>query len=541
VGPNAAGFPRAGGWAEAPGAGRPPVSRAAALRAAALAIALALSLACSGPIPLDLLLDRGPTLKVHAGQPQTLDPALVGDSVSWSYLIQIHSGLVRLDANLEVVPDLAERWELSPDGTTYTFTLREQAKFHSGRQVTADDFVYAIRRALDPATGSTTAPSYLADIADLRAVDARTLEIRLDAPKSYFLAKLTHPIAYPLDRANVESEERWFERPNGSGPFRLASWQRDAKLSLLRFNDYWAGPARVREIEFDFSPLPGIVLYERGDVDVTEVDIGSLDRVAEPRNPLSRDLVVTPLLSTWYVGMNAQTPPFDDPLVRRAFAHATDRDRLVRVFYRETRNAARSILPPGLPGYDAEVQAPAVDVPRARQLLAQSRYNGRMPEIILSVGSGSASTGEAMAEMYARNLGLDVGVREWGEEFPSMLERRQAQMFLTGWIADYPHPENFLDILFHSRSNGNYGGFAHPQLDQLLEGARVERDEARRAEMYVRAERVILDEAAAIPIHHETVRALVRPWVKGLVWTPLGILSYREVEVGERTVERPAA
>jgi oligopeptide transport system substrate-binding protein len=510
----------------------------ARLFSALLAVAL---VACSGPIPLDLLLDRGPTLRVHAGQPLTLDPALVGDSVSWSYLIQIHSGLVRLDENLAVVPDLAERWDVSPDGTTYTFTLREQAKFHSGRQVTADDFVYAIDRALDPATGSTTAKSYLGDIVDRRAIDPRTLEIRLDAPKSYFLAKLTHPVAYPLDRANVESEERWFERPNGSGPFRLSSWEHETKLTLLRFNDYWAGPAKVRQIEFDFSPLPGIVLYERGDVDVTEVDIGSLDRVAEPRNPLSRDLVVAPLLSTWYVGMNAQTPPFDDPLVRRAFAHATDRDRLVRVFYRETRTAARSILPPGLPGYDPEVQAPPLDVPRARQLLAQSRYAGRMPEVVLSVGTGSASTGEAIAEMYARNLGVDVGVREWGDEFSSMLERRQVQMFLSGWIADYPHPENFLDILFHSRSNGNYGGFASPQLDRLLESARVERDEARRAEAYLHAERLILDEAAAVPIHHETVRALVRPWVKGLVWTPLGILSYREVEVGERTVERPAA
>jgi oligopeptide transport system substrate-binding protein len=512
-------------------------------RLVALTAAVALVLGCSGSVPLDRLLDRGPTLRVHAGEPQTLDPALVGDSVSWSYLIQIHSGLVRLDQSLAVVPDLADRWELSPDGTTYTFSIRPGARFHSGREVVAEDFVYAMRRALDPATGSTTAGSYLGDIADLRAVDPRTLEIRLDAPKSYFLAKLTHPIAYPLDRANIESDQRWFERPNGTGPFRLTSWERDVKITLLRFNDYWAGAARVRELQFDFSPLPGIVLYERGDVDVTEVDIGSLDRVAETRNPLSRDLVVTPLLSTWYIGMNAQTPPFDDPLVRRAFAHATDRDRFVRVFYRETRAPARSILPPGLPGYDAEAAStsPPLDLPRARQLLAQSRYAGRMPEVVLSVGSGSASTGEALAEMYVRNLGVDVGVREWGEEFPSLLERRQAQMFLTGWIADYPHPENFLDILFHSRSSANYGGFAQPQLDQLLESARVERDEARRADLYLSAERTILGEAAAIPLHHETTHALVRPWVKGLVVTPLGILSYREVEVGERTVERPAA
>ncbi|HEV8633047.1 MAG TPA: peptide ABC transporter substrate-binding protein [Chloroflexota bacterium] len=511
--------------------------------------------ACNGPIPLDVMLDRGATLRVHGAPPTSLDPALVSDSVSWSYLIQIFSGLVRLDERLEIVPDLAERWELSPDGRTYTFTVRADAKFHSGRAVTADDFKYALERALNPATHSTTAHSYLGDIvgaADLlagratdlrgvRAPDPRTLEIEIDAPKSYFLAKLTHPISFALDRANVESGQSWFERPNGAGPFRLAAWERDTKISLLRFNGYWAGPARVRAVEFDLSPVPGVVLYERGDVDVTEVDLGDLDRVGDPKNPLSRELVVTPLLSTWYVGMNARMPPFDDPFVRRAFALATDRPRLTRVFFRDTRTAATTILPPGLPGHNPDVRAPAFDVPRARQVLAQSRYAGRMPEIVLAVGAGSASTGEAMAEMYARNLGVDVGVREWGEDFLPMLERREAQMFLTGWIADYPHPENFLDILFHSRSNANYGASADPALDQVLEAARVERDEGRRADLYAQAERAILDQAAAIPIHHEVARALVRPYVRGLVWTPLGVLSYHNVEVGERTVERRAA
>ncbi|HEY3080739.1 MAG TPA: peptide ABC transporter substrate-binding protein [Chloroflexota bacterium] len=535
-----------------------PSARSARLRAAAALCAWLLivgNAACNGPIPLDVVLDRGATLRVHGAPPTTLDPALVGDSVSWGYLIQIFSGLVRLDAQLEIAPDLAERWTISPDGRLYTFTIRPEAKFHSGRAVTAGDFKYALERALNPATHSTTAPNYLGDIVgasdvlagratDLRGVrapDEHTLEVEIDAPKSYFLAKLTHPISFALDRANVETGPSWFERPNGAGPFRLATWEHDSKIQLLRFNGYWAGAARVREIDFDLSPVPGVVLYEQGTVDVTEVDVGDLDRISDPRNPLSRELAVTPLLSTWYIGLNARMPPFDDPLVRRAFAHATDRQRLTRVYFRGTRTAATTILPPGLPGHNPEVQAPAFDVARARELLARSRYAGRMPEIVLSVGSGSASTGEAMAEMYARNLGVDVGVREWGEDFLPMLERRRAQMFLSGWIADYPHPENFLDILFHSRSSANYGATDDAALDQILEAARVERDPGRRADLYARAERAILDEAAAVPIYHEVARALIRPYVRGLVWTPLGVLSYHDVEVGERTVERPAA
>lgn len=518
-------------------------------------VALGVTLSgCGGAIPLDVMLDRGESLRIHASGPATLDPALSTDSVSWSYLIQIFAGLVRLDADLRVVPDLAERWDISPDGRTYTFTIRENARFHSGRQVTADDFVYAMTRALEGATASPVASGYLGDLvgaADLaagrtgklagaRALDARTLQLEIDAPKSYFLAKLTFPTAFALDRANVESGQNWFERPNGAGPFRLGAWERENELRLLRFNDYWGGPARVREVVFNLSAIPGVVLYEQGVVDVADIGPADVDRVTDPRSPLRAEVVAVPLLSTWYIGMNTSRPPFDDPAVRRAFAAATDRERLSRVYFRGTRPPARSILPPGLPGHNPDIRAPGYDARAARQEIARSRYAGRMPDIVLAVGPGAGSTGEAFAEMFARTLGVDVGVREWGADYFAALDRREPAFFLTGWIADYPHPENFLDILFHSRGTANYGAFRLPELDALLEQARVESYDARRAELYEQSERLILDQAAVIPVYHEVNRALVRPYVKNLAWTPLGVLSYREVEVGQRTV-RPAA
>jgi oligopeptide transport system substrate-binding protein len=521
-----------------------------------LVIFVAAQPACGGvlPGPIDAALDRGETLRVRGSPPTTLDPAVSGDSVTWSYLIQVYSGLVRLDQKLQIVPDLAERWELSPDGRTYTFTLRGSARFHSGREVQAGDFKYAMERALSPATRSPNAMQYLGDLvgaadvasgrttdlAGARVVDARTLALQIDAPKSYFLAKLTFPMAFALDRANVESGPAWFQRPNGTGPFRLGDWDPATKLTLLRFNQHWDGPARVRAVEFDLSPVPGIVLYEQGDVDVSEIDLGSLDRVSDPGNPLRNDLVVTPLASTWYVGFNATKPPFDDPAVRRAFAHATDRARLARVYFRGTRAAAETILPPGLPGFNQQIRALPFDLAEAKRQLASSRYAGRMPEIILTVGEGSGGTGEAFAEMYSRNLGIDVGVRELATDYFGALERHEAQMFFTGWVADYPDPENFLDILFHTGSGGNYGAYSSRDLDQLLERARVEPDEGRRAELYGQAEQLILRDSAAIPIHHETTHALVRPYVKGLTYTPLGIISYHDVEVGERTGRRAA-
>src|SRR5207253_7571653 len=137
---------------------------------------------------------------------------------------------------------------------------------------------------------------------------ARTLQIQVDAPKSYVLAKLTFPTAFPLDRANVESSPTWFEKPNGTGPFRLGSWDKEKTLTLLRFNQHWTGAAKIHAVEFDLTPVPGIVSYERGDVDMSEVDVGSLERVSDPGNPLRNELVSTPLASTWYVGFNATKP-----------------------------------------------------------------------------------------------------------------------------------------------------------------------------------------------------------------------------------------
>jgi ABC-type transport system substrate-binding protein len=219
---------------------------------------------------------------------------------------------------------------------------------------------------------------------------------------------------------------------------------------------------------------------------------------------------------------------------------ATDRDRIVDVYFKGTRGKATTILPPGLPGRTNDVRPPAFDVNQARQTLARSKYGQQLPEVILSVGEGGGGTGEALAAMYSRNLGVDVGVREHRDNFFAALERHEPQMFFTGWIADYPDAEDFLDILFHSGSQTNYGGYGSSEADKLLEQARVAADPAARAELYRQAEQKLLDDGAAIPIHHEVIYALVGPYVTGLTWTPLGVLSYHDVEVGQRPARRAA-
>ncbi|MEJ2047497.1 MAG: ABC transporter substrate-binding protein, partial [Dehalococcoidia bacterium] len=171
-------------------------------------------------------------LNLYGIDPHTLDPGVAGEATSHEYIMQIFSGLVRLDDNLEPVGDIAEKWDLSEDGRTYTFYLRKDVRFHDGRGVKAEDFKYSWERACAPATGSKTAPAYLGDIvgvdavlrgeateiSGVRVIGDYTLEVTIDAPKSYFLYKMTYPTAFVVDRNNVSSGGEWWRQPNGTGP-----------------------------------------------------------------------------------------------------------------------------------------------------------------------------------------------------------------------------------------------------------------------------------------------------------------------------------
>ncbi len=181
---------------------------------------------------------KGGVLNLYGIDPITLDPAISGEATSHEYIMQIFSGMVYLDDDMMPAPDIAQRWQVSEDGRTYTFYLRQDVKFHNGRSVRAEDFKYSWERAADPATGSMTAPTYLGDIVGVKdvlagktkdiggvkVIDDYTLQVTIDAPKSYFLAKLTYPTAFVVDSANVKSGEKWWRQPNGTGPFKLRQW-----------------------------------------------------------------------------------------------------------------------------------------------------------------------------------------------------------------------------------------------------------------------------------------------------------------------------
>jgi ABC-type transport system substrate-binding protein len=460
---------------------------------------------------------------------------------------------VTLDYDLRVVPDIAERWEISPDGRTYTFYLRRGVKFHNGREVTAEDFKYSFERAADPKTQSPVAETYLGDIvgvvdklngratevAGVRVVDRYTLQITIDAPKVYFLAKLTYPTAFVVDREQIlRMGRRWTEQPNGTGPFKLKEYKVGERIVLERNPDYYRGPPKLDRVELILSGGNPMAMYENDEIHITGVGLADLERVRDPRNPLHKELVQAPLtFDTYYIGFNVTKPPFDDVKVRQALNHAINKEIIARQVLSDLVTPAYGILPPGFPGYDPAMQEKGLkyNPDLARRLLAESKYAGRMPRIIMTVPGTGGSAGldlEVIMDMWKQVLGVEVEVQqvEWAT-FLQELNRGTLQAFAgLGWIADYPDPQNFLDVLFHSKSPQNHTRYNNPEVDRLLEQARVEMDWNKRVELYRRAEETIIREAPWVPLWYSGERfALIKPYVKGYRLLPMLVPRLKDV------------
>ena len=490
-------------------------------------------------------------LNLYGIDPYTLDPAVSGESTSHYYVMQLFSGLVRLGDNLEPAPDIAQRWEISQDGMTYTFYLRQDVSFQDGRQVKAEDFKYSWERACDPQTGSQTAATYLGDIvgveevlsgerediSGVRVIGDYTLEVTIDAPKSYFLSKLTYPTSFVVDRADVESGGEWWRSPNGTGPFKLKQWDENELLVLERNELYYGELAGVNSVVFWLWGGVPMNMYETGDIDVTSIGIDYIEKVTDETGPFYLDLEVVPELSFFYVGFNTAQPPFDDVNIRRAFSQAIDKDKLVSLAFKDMMQPADGILPLGMPGYNEELIGLDYDIDEARELIANSSYGdvSQLPPItITTAGWGGliSDSLEAIVYQWRENLGVEVTVRQLEpERFLYNLKEEKDEMFYIGWIADYPHPQDFLDVLFHSGNDNNYGEYSNPEVDDLLERAGVEQDSSLSLALYQQAEQLLVDDAACIPLWFGQNYILVKPYVIGYHLNPSGLAMLNEVSV----------
>ena len=476
------------------------------------------------------------------GEPSTMDPALARETTSHLFVNSVFSGLVRFDANLSVKPDLAEGWDVDETGTVYTFTLREGITFHDGHPITAGDFKYSMERASDPDLHSDTVPLYLGDIvgmheklegeadeiAGVEVVNDSTLRITIDLPKRYFLAKLSYPSGAVVDRRSVEElgEEWWMAGEiNGSGPYRLERWDPGHVVVLRRYDDYHT-PANLEYLVSPRRALPGasgLDMYLGEAWDAVYVSSGSLDWVRE-HPVLSGQLHEFDQLTSYFVEMDGTRPPFDDPAVRRAFGLALDRERLIEEILEGNAIYAGGLLPPGMPGYSESLRGIPYDPEEARRVLAGSQYAGGLPDITFTAVDRDGEPSmlvQAMVDSWEENLGVEVqiGLVD-AEAYYYDLENVAEHLYTYGWVADYPDPENFLDLLLHSEAHD--ARYINKQFDGLVERARVEGDTEARLALYQEAEQLLMDDAGIIPLFHVRDYVLVRPHVEGFRVLPVG-------------------
>ena len=486
--------------------------------------------------------------------PPTLDPALVTDGTSYGIVIELFSGLVKLtgESDEPIVADLAESYTVSNGGKTYKFILRDDLKFSDGSPVTASDFKWSWERAAAPETESPIVDEFLGDIVGVQAIidgdattadgieviDDHTLQVTIDAPKPYFIAKLTYPIAFVVNADNVTSGgENWTDSLVGTGPFVLKDYSIGERMVLSKNPNYWGDAAYLDEVHLLLAGGSAMAMYENDEIDITGIGLADLERVSDPTEEISKDVIeVPPSFSTSYIGFNMEEAPFDDVHFRRALNFAVDKQLVAEAVFSDLVRPATGVIPPGFVGFNSDLEGLSFDEEKAKEELALSKYADpdTRPRIVITLpgtGGSPSLTTEVVADMWRRTLEVDVEIQqvEWAT-FLQDLHRNRLQAFSLAWQADYPDPHTFVDVLFRTGSSINNTNYSNPDVDALLEEANVEADPVRRIELYQEAEEIIVEDAAWLPLWWGVEgKVLVKQHIEGLMFPPLSVPIYQHV------------
>lgn len=459
---------------------------------------------------------------------------------------QVTAGLLKFDPDLRLAADLAETWEPNADRSVWTFTLRRGATWSNGDPITAHDFVWSWTRMLDPATASPQA-GFFYDIKNAEAFnkgragvtrasvgvtasDDRTLVVELEGPRGYFPVLTAHVSAAPVPRAAIEKHgPRWTEPATGvwSGPFKLTRWEHERFYVLDRNERYWdAANIRLRRVVRPIMPFASWLLaYENDEIDYVERGpIGDLPRVqGDPR--LSREMFTFALNGVWYLVPHVRMAPFDVQNVRRALAQAIDREALVTHVLRGIGQPAYTLNPPEFSGYNP---ARHDDLTRYDPAAAMRRLEGTpyaggrgWPRIVLTQrdeGDAPRAVATAMIQMLKQNLGMTIEhvVGEPREVYDRMF-KGEIQLMWVRWYADYPDPNNtHWQVFYGGHTSGRRQVWQNDTYDQLVTTAKGIADPTRQMAMYQAADRILLEDAAAIFVYYPRNYGLLKPRVAGM-------------------------
>jgi len=475
--------------------------------------------------------------------PESLDPHKARSVQANEVLRDLDEGLLSYSAGGELVPGVAQSWQMSPDGLTYTFTLRADARWSNGDPVTADQFVYSLRRLVTPATGAFYAellgnienvPEILAGASPpaelgVEAPDPHTLVIRLSQPTPYLLNVMALPSTFPVHPATVQRYGDSFARPGNlvsNGAYQLDAWQPGSMLTLSRNAHYWNDAATaIDKVQYLVLTDENTQLnrFRAGELDITDTvppkDVETL------RTEFGGELHIAPYLGVYYYGFNLTVAPFkDNPALRQALSMAIDRDALVANVTRRGELAAYSWVPPGVSHYRPPKFAyAALDQEqrdaRALQLYRDAGYGPDNPlhiELRYVASDTEKLVAVAVKQMWHEVLGVETDLI--GEEFKVLLAETRAkkvtQVFRSSWIGDYNDAHTFLSVM-ESGNPANLTGYDNPDFDELMGKAATQTDPERREVYLEAAERQMLEDHPVIPLYFYVSKHLVDSRVRG--------------------------
>jgi len=481
--------------------------------------------------------------------PVTFDPGMADDTVSTGIIGQMFSGLLEVTPDLDLQPDVVREWEVLEGGRRYVFHLRDDVRWSDGAPVTAGDFEYAWKRVLDPATDSSNAAK-LYDIKNGRAFhqgqvtdaaqvgvsapDPRTLLVELEGPTGYFLNLLAHTATFPVPRHAVEAHgQAWAQAEHvvSNGAFLLQTLRAGEAMTLERNPRYHGRRGgNVERLEFRFQPASAWYvareMYEADQLDTLDTELGPEQEPTRQR--FAADYVWGPLLSTFSLHFVASRPPFDSAPVRRAFAMAVDRQKLPTVAWGAATLATGGFVPPGMPGHSPGISL-AHDPEGARRLLVEAGYpqGHGLPVLELLGSGGRTDVAEYLQAQWLQELSAETRFDVPQPFFPALAARMDAappHMFLIGWRADYPDPDDFLRVGLP----GYPTRWPNEAYERLLEDAQRCMDQAERMRLYRQADKILVQDAVVLPLSYGRQHVLVKPWVK-LRLSPLGGIISKDV------------
>lgn len=483
---------------------------------------------------------------LHLGigsEPKDLDPQTTTGNPESQIQDSLFEGLTAWHPDhTDVMPGCAASWDISDDGTVYTFHLRPDANWSNGDPVTAEDFMFAYQRILSPTLSAPyaymhycikNAEAYnqgeLSDFSQvgLKTLDEKTLQITLKAPTPYFLRLVRYRSWYPVHPPTIlafgkidDRSTPWTRAENlvGNGPFRLVSWEPNRKIVVEKSPTYW-DRENTGLNQIHFYPIDDMnaeeYAFRTGQLHITQDTPAERIKYYKENSP---ELIhLNPLLGTYFYELNTQRPPLDDVRVRRALALALDRELIVKYVCKAGEPAAYCLTPPDTAGYTAEAKIP-FDPEQARKLLAEAGYpNGEgfpKMEILYNTSKGHMRIAEVVQQIWKENLNIHIELvnMEW-KTYLSEKKSQQYNIARASWIGDYNDPSTFLE-LFITGGGNNDSAWSNKTYDQLIKQASLEQDSEKRRALFQQAEKILLEDAPLIPIYFYRNKSLVNLAVK---------------------------